>query len=81
MSGEQHEPAPEPPPTEAVDSRFLMRFIGKGGRVLAEVTGLAPRYIIRGDEGYVRASINDSNGRRAWTQPVFVAREQGDLFS
>jgi hypothetical protein len=53
-------------------SRYLTRFIGKGGRVLAEVPGVRPRYTIRGDEGYVRAVIIDSNGRKAWTQPVFV---------
>jgi hypothetical protein len=54
------------------DSRYLTRFIGKGGRVLAEVAGRRPRYAIRGDEGYVRAVIVDSNGRRAWTQPFFL---------
>jgi hypothetical protein len=54
------------------DSRYLTRFIGKGGRVLAELPGTRPRYAIRGDEGYVRAVIVDSNGRRAWTQPFFV---------
>jgi hypothetical protein len=54
------------------DSRYLTRFIGKGGRVLAEVPGRRPRYAIRGDEGYVRAVIVDSNGRRAWTQPFFL---------
>ena len=29
-------------------------------------------YEIRGDEGYVRAKITDSNGYMAWTQPVMV---------
>ena len=29
-------------------------------------------YEIRGDEGYVRAKITDSNGYVAWTQPVLV---------
>ena len=59
-------------PHLGADARHLTRFVGKGGRVLAEVPGLEPRYAIRGDEGYVRASIVDSNGRRAWTQPVFL---------
>ena len=54
------------------DRGFTTRFIGKGGRVLAEVGGLKPSYKIRGDEGYVRASIVDSSGLRAWTQPVFL---------
>ena len=32
------------------------------------------------DEGYVRARVVDSNGKVAWTQPVFVAgaREKGN---
>ena len=49
---------------------FTTKFVGKGGRVLAELGGLKPTYRIRGDEGYVRASIIDSNGARAWTQPA-----------
>ena len=46
---------------------------GAGG-----ATGVTPRaappavYEIRGDEGYVRAKIVDSNGYVAWTQPVMV---------
>jgi hypothetical protein len=52
------------------DRRFTTRFIGEEGRVLAEVGGLKATYTFRGDEGYVRASITDSNGMRAWTQPV-----------
>ncbi|MFC4308513.1 CehA/McbA family metallohydrolase [Steroidobacter flavus] len=52
--------------------RFTTRFIGKNGRVLAEVAGLKASYTFRGDEGYVRAAIVDSNGLRALTQPVFL---------
>jgi hypothetical protein len=52
--------------------RFTTRFIGKHGRVLAEVAGLTAAYSFRGDEGYVRAAISDSNGFRALTQPVFL---------
>jgi hypothetical protein len=51
---------------------FTTAFIGQDGRVLAVVAGRSPRYRIRGDEKYVRASITDSNGRRAWTQPIFL---------
>ena len=29
-------------------------------------------YVIRGDEGYVRAKVIESNGRLAWTQPLAV---------
>lgn len=51
-------------------SRFRVRFIGRNGRVLDEQTKLPARYVIRGDEGYVRAHVLESNGRQAWTQPV-----------
>jgi hypothetical protein len=54
------------------NARYTTRFIGRGGKLLAEVHGTEPRYTVRGDEGYVRAAITDSNGRRAWTQPVFL---------
>jgi hypothetical protein len=49
----------------------MTRFIGQGGQVLAEVAGISPRYRFTGNETYVRAAIIDSNGNRAWTQPVF----------
>lgn len=54
------------------DRRYVTRFIGRGGRVLAEVPGMEARYEIRGDEGYVRATVTDSDGRRAWMQPEWV---------
>jgi hypothetical protein len=53
-------------------ARFKTAFIGKNGRALAQATGTAVEYKIRGDEGYVRAVITDSDGRKAWTQPVFL---------
>lgn len=52
--------------------RYQTRFIGRGGRVLAEVYGRSATYAIKGDEGYVRATITDSNGLQAWTQPIVV---------
>jgi hypothetical protein len=52
-------------------ARYRVQFIGKGGRVLQESAGVSARYAMRGDEGYVRAKVIDSNGRCAWTQPVF----------
>jgi hypothetical protein len=54
------------------DTRYRTEFIGRGGRVLRVVNGLAARYQMRGDEGYVRARLSDSNGLQAFTQPVFV---------
>lgn len=53
-------------------SKYRVRFIGRNGRVLDEQTQLPATYTIRGDEGYVRAHILESNGRQAWTQPVPV---------
>jgi hypothetical protein len=29
---------------------------------------------MRGDEGYVRARVVESNGRMAWCQPILVER-------
>jgi hypothetical protein len=49
-----------------------VQFVGKGGRVLAEVSTSPFQYDIVGNEGYVRARVLDSNGQIAWTQPVFV---------
>jgi hypothetical protein len=56
----------------AGDRRYLTEFIGKGGRVLATAAGNSVRYQITGNEGYVRARVTDSYGRRAWTQPVRI---------
>ena len=54
------------------DSRYTMEFIGSGGSVLSTVYGRRASYAIRGDEGYVRVRVTDSNGRKAWTQAVRV---------
>lgn len=53
-------------------SAYRIQFIGRGGRVLQE--SLEPRatYRVRGDEGYVRARVLESNGDMAWTQPVML---------
>jgi hypothetical protein len=56
-------------------SKFRIQFIGRNGRVLDEQTRLPARYAIRGDEGYVRAHVIESNGRQAWTQPVPVGSD------
>lgn len=52
-------------------SKYRIQFIGKGGRVLSEVTESSAVYRFRGDEGYVRARVVESNGLMAWTQPKF----------
>jgi len=58
-------------PGSEAGPRYTTRFIGQGGQVLAEVAGLTPSYRFKGSETYVRARITDSDGRYAWTQPVF----------
>ncbi len=54
-------------------SKYRVQFIGKGGRILKEVTEPVASYDIRGDEGYVRARVLESNGRTAWCQPIVIA--------
>lgn len=58
------------PPTTTL-ARFRVVFIGKDGRILNVSYENPARYTFAGDEGYVRARIEDSNGLRAWTQPVW----------
>jgi hypothetical protein len=53
-------------------AHYRVQFIGSGGRVLQESVGPLASYEVRGDEGYVRAKVIDSNGRHAWCQPMFL---------
>jgi hypothetical protein len=53
-------------------SKYRVQFIGKGGRVLTEITEPTATYTFKGDESYVRARVLESNGYMAWTQPVAV---------
>ncbi|MDQ3666456.1 MAG: CehA/McbA family metallohydrolase [Acidobacteriota bacterium] len=55
-------------------SKYRVLFIGQGGRVLREVTANPAVYQFRGNEMYVRAKVVESNGKVAWTQPVWVKR-------
>jgi hypothetical protein len=52
--------------------RVSVQFIGRGGRVLEEVTAAPCAYAITGSAGCVRAKVTDSNGLMAWTQQVIV---------
>ncbi|HEY0371959.1 MAG TPA: hypothetical protein VGD79_08150 [Thermoanaerobaculia bacterium] len=52
-------------------AHYRIQFIGAKGRVLQETNGPSATYKPHGDEVYVRAKVIDSNGRCAWTQPVF----------
>lgn len=55
-------------------SKYRIQFIGRGGRVLHEAIASPATYRIRGDEGYVRAVVLESNGAKAWMQPVMLGR-------
>ncbi len=55
-------------------ARYRTQFIGRNGQVLQESAGDSTTYSIKGVEDYVRARVTDSNGKMAWTQPVFVHR-------
>ncbi len=52
--------------------RYTTTFVGKHGEVLNRVRGRMARYVPIGTEGYVRAVISDTDGHKAWTQPVFL---------
>lgn len=51
-------------------------FIGKDGKVLKLDESWNPSYQFKGDELYVRARVECSDGAVAWTQPVFVNKNQ-----
>ena len=51
-------------------SKYNIQFIGRGGKVLQELLDSPATYKIRGDEGYVRVRVLESNGKVAWTQPL-----------
>jgi hypothetical protein len=53
-------------------SKYRIQFIGRQGRVLGESTTSPATYAIKGDEGYVRARVVESNGKLAWIQPIPV---------
>jgi hypothetical protein len=53
-------------------SKYRIQFIGRGGKVLDEALEPSAVYTFKGDEGYVRAKVLESNGRVAWVQPVPV---------
>ena len=58
-------------------SKYRIQFIGKGGRVVYESVEPSATYEFRGDEGYVRARVLESNGRMAWVQPVMLSQRSG----
>ena len=53
-------------------SKYRIQFIGRQGEVLSEASTSPASYTFKGDEGYVRAKVIESNGKIAWIQPVSV---------
>ena len=50
-----------------------LTFIGTGGQVLSRREGRRARFLLaRAPSGYLRAVVEDGQGRKAWTQPVRV---------
>jgi hypothetical protein len=60
---------------EETQSKYTVQFIGRGGKILKEVTTNPAIYALKGDEFYVRAKVIESNGKVAWTQPAFSNRQ------
>ena len=52
-------------------SKYRVQFIGRNGAILSEALASPAVYEFKGDELYVRAKVLESNGRFAWTQPVW----------
>jgi len=60
---------------DPVQAHATVVFIGAGGRELSrskETDGRAV-YVVRGDEGYVRARVELADGKRAWTPAIRVS--------
>jgi hypothetical protein len=55
-------------------SKYRVQFIGRNGAILSEAISSPAAYEFKGNELYVRAKILESNGRFAWTQPVWKGR-------
>jgi hypothetical protein len=51
---------------------YTVRFIGRGGKLLASAPGPQAEYKLTdsADEAYVRARVEASDGGKAWTQPL-----------
>jgi hypothetical protein len=58
----------------AEQSKYTVQFIGQWGKVLKEVTTNPASYTFDGNETYVRAKVSESNGKAAWTQPIFIKK-------
>lgn len=57
---------------ERSNEKYRVRFFGRDGKLLNESFDNPAQYSLTASDSYVRAEILDSNGRQAWTQPVFA---------
>lgn len=55
-------------------AKYTTEFIGSGGKVLHRSFENPAAFRIPEGQAYVRARVTDSNGRKAWVQPVFPKR-------
>ena len=53
------------------DFRYTTRYTGENGQLLSESKEIESQYTLRPGERYVRATVTDSMGKKAWVQPVF----------
>jgi hypothetical protein len=53
---------------------YTIRFIGRGGILLAEASAVSGHYEFKGNEMYVRAVVVDSEKKKAWIQPTFLGK-------
>jgi hypothetical protein len=53
------------------DSRYRISLVGPAG-VIAASDGPTARFSLTGRRGYARLVVEDSNGAKAWGQPVFL---------
>jgi hypothetical protein len=58
--------------SEASQIRFTTEFLGADGKLLSRTFENPAEYVLKPGEPYVRARVTDSNGNRAWVQPVFA---------
>src|SRR6185503_19786795 len=57
-----------------LSSKYHVQFIGRNGAILSEAISSPAVYEFKGNELYVRAKILESNGKTAWTQPVWKGK-------
>lgn len=59
---------------DALSGPCIIDFIGRNGSVLQRSTSSPAVYHFTGEEMYVRAKVTNTQGKSAWTQPVYTAR-------